>query len=61
MVIYDRWGEIVYEMTSLDQQWGGNKQDGDYYLQSGVYNYTIVGIDNRGKEFTQRGSINIIR
>ncbi len=61
MLIYDRWGKLVYEINSLDQRWGGNAQDGDYYLPIGVYNYTLDGIDNRGKEFTQRGSINIIR
>jgi len=61
MLIFDRWGHQVYQITSLDQRWGGNKQDGDYYLPSGVYNYIIDGIDTRGKEFTQKGSINIIR
>ena len=61
MVIFDRWGHVVYQITSLDQRWGGNKQDGEYYLPSGVYNYILDGIDTRGKEFTQKGSINIIR
>ena len=61
MLIFDRWGHQVYQINSLDQRWGGNKEGGDYYLPSGVYNYTIDGIDTRGKEFTQRGSINIIR
>ena len=61
MKIYDRWGKQVYQMTSLYQGWGGNMEGKDYYLPIGVYNYTIEGIDTRGKEFTQQGSINLVR
>jgi gliding motility-associated-like protein len=61
MLIYDRWGTKVYEINSLNEHWGGNKQGGEYYLPSGVYNYTIEGINTRGREFSQRGSINIVR
>ena len=61
MHIYDRWGKLVYEITSLDQRWGGHAVGSDYYLPNGVYNYIIEGIDTRGKEFTQTGSVNIIR
>lgn len=61
MLIYDRWGALVFEINSLDQHWGGNKQGEEYYLPAGVYNYTIEGINTRGREFSQRGSINIIR
>lgn len=61
MLIFDRWGGLVYEINSLNQHWGGNKQGENYYLPSGVYNYTIEGIDNHGREFTQRGSVNLIR
>jgi gliding motility-associated-like protein len=61
MQIFDRWGKQVYELNALNQTWGGNMQGGDYYLPIGVYNYTINGIDNYGREFTQRGSINLIR
>lgn len=61
MKIYDRWGKQVYQLTSLYQGWGGNMEGKDYYLPIGVYNYTIEGIDTRGKEFTQQGSINLVR
>lgn len=61
MLIYDRWGALVYELNSLDQHWGGNKMGEEYYLPAGVYNYTIEGINTRGREFSQRGSINIVR
>jgi len=61
MIIYDRWGNKVYELDSPDQRWGGNNQGGGYYLENGVYNYVIKGKDDKGIEFVQKGSVNLIR
>lgn len=40
--IYDRWGEMIYQMTSPDDVWMGNYQKGgEYYVQDGVYNWIL--------------------
>jgi gliding motility-associated-like protein len=59
MLIFDRWGEIVYEMTSLDDYWDGtyNKlpcQDGTY-----VWKLKYTDFANNKKEIT--GHINLLR
>lgn len=59
MLIFDRWGEIVYEMTSLEDYWDGtyNKlpcQDGTY-----VWKLKYTDFANNKKEIT--GHINLLR
>ena len=41
MKIFDRWGELVFSTTDINQGWVGNSIDGVYYLTSGVYSYVI--------------------
>ena len=57
--IYDRWGEKVFETTSLDNGWDGtfrgkkmNKAVFVYYLEA-----TFVG----GEEVTQKGDITLVK
>jgi gliding motility-associated-like protein len=41
--IFDRWGEMIYEMTSPDEVWMGNHlKGGEYYVQDGVYNWILL-------------------
>lgn len=59
MLIFDRWGEIVYQMTSLEDYWDGtyNKlpcQDGTY-----VWKLKYTDFANNKKEIT--GHINLLR
>ncbi|MFM6933918.1 MAG: PKD domain-containing protein [Flavobacteriales bacterium] len=59
MLIFDRWGEIVYEMTSTEDYWDGtyNKrpcQDGTY-----VWKLKYTDFANNKKEIT--GHINLLR
>jgi gliding motility-associated-like protein len=57
--IYNRWGELVYQSTSLNAQWDGTENG----KQSPVATYVwqIKYVENSGKEGEQVGLVNLIR
>ena len=59
--IFNRWGEIVFESADTDFNWDGSHKNGDYYNQTGVYNYLISykSLDTSAKEI--KGVVNLIR
>lgn len=74
MIIYNRWGEIVFENEKFDKEadcnscakdsWDGTRGDrmkGDSYLPNGVYYWfaTFKDYDGIGHEFS--GKVNLIR
>lgn len=63
--IYNRWGIMVYETTSLDQAstsgWDGiNRQTGKPETM-GSYKYILKGKFNSGKSIERSGTIHLIR
>jgi gliding motility-associated-like protein len=59
--IYNRWGDVVFESTDIDEAWMGNAYNGDYFVPDGVYNYTITYFDMLEKPTVLKGTINIQR
>jgi gliding motility-associated-like protein len=41
LIIFDRWGGVVYESTDLYGRWNGSVKGSDYYAQPGVYVYHL--------------------
>ncbi len=41
ILIFDRWGEVVFESYDYEQSWKGDFQDGEYFVPNGVYQYLI--------------------
>ena len=42
MQIFNRWGEIVFETTDLNEPWNGKVGvDGDYFSRNGTYSYRV--------------------
>ena len=39
--IFDRWGELVFSTSDINQPWVGNKLDGEYYLTTAVFSYVL--------------------
>jgi gliding motility-associated-like protein len=39
--IFNRWGETVFESYNLNTSWDGSHMNGDYYVETGLYNYVI--------------------
>ena len=59
--IYDRWGELVYTSTDLDEPWIGDVNGGSHYAPDGVYHWVIkaAGFDTDAQEF--RGFVHLLR
>ncbi len=56
--IFDRWGELVYHWTSIEDGWDGTYLGKE--AQEGVYVYRIV-INTSCERRTQQGSITVFR
>jgi gliding motility-associated-like protein len=57
--VYDRWGEKVFETTSLDVGWDGSFRGKDMNKAVFVYYLEATFID--GKEVTQKGDITLVK
>lgn len=57
--IYSRWGEKVFETSSLTQSWDGTYQGKN--LDTGVFVYRASGITIDDKPFEIKGNITLIR
>jgi gliding motility-associated-like protein len=58
IIIYNRWGDIIYEASPYKNDWGGKNQRGED-LPPGVY-YFILRI-RLDKTYTQFGSVILVR
>jgi hypothetical protein len=61
MIIYDRWGSIVFETTDLNIGWDGTEASGSRLAPVGTYTYKIrtIGEDNVPTFLT--GPVTLIR
>ena len=59
MIIYDRWGEVVYSTTDKSQGWDG-KIKGEN-AQAGQYMYRIEVVDLTGLKTVRTGAVLLIR
>jgi gliding motility-associated-like protein len=57
--IFNRWGTEMFYWTDPAKGWDGRK--GGKYVPSGVYFYVIEAKGSNGKNYLQKGHINIIR
>ena len=60
MSIYNRWGELIFTMHSMDESWDGSYKG--FPCQDGTYVWKIVYTDlNSKKEKKMSGHINLLR
>ena len=55
MMIFNRWGELIFETTALDMGWGGEE------WPVGVYFYRVYYRDSQGLNEKVLGSLSLIR
>ena len=41
LVIFDRWGNVVFESNNINERWNGSVNGSDYYSQPGVFVYNL--------------------
>jgi gliding motility-associated-like protein len=59
--IYDRWGNPVFHSMDPNEAWLGEFQSGEYYNQTGVYNYLIKYTADTIDAQYLRGHITLLR
>jgi gliding motility-associated-like protein len=59
LVIYDRWGHVVFETTDQSEGWDGTSQG--KALPSGVYAFRLTYTDRMGLTFKHTGNITLVR
>lgn len=66
LLIFDRWGEVVFKTNDINEPWLGEHNDGEYFVMDDVYNYLIttyvkgLPLDKKNRR-KYRGHITIIR
>jgi gliding motility-associated-like protein len=60
MLIYNRWGELLFQTNSIDPGWLGFSDNG-YSYPDGVYDYRINATGKDGQVYERSGSVTLIR
>ena len=58
-IVYDRWGEKVFESTSLSDGWDGNFRG--KAMNPGVFMYYLTVDFKDDTSVTQKGDVTLIR
>ena len=61
LVIYDRWGELIYKTTDVNQFWNGAKNNSGEILKQDVYVYKITFKDEKKKNYERVGHVSLLR
>jgi len=59
MIIYDRWGKLVFHSSDIEAGWDGNINGAK--ASEGVYVWHISYYDVLGKYYTAKGSVTLIK
>lgn len=59
IVIYNRWGEQVFEADSMDEEWDGMRNG--QALDPAVFVYHVTGRFDTGEPIDQKGNITLLR
>jgi len=61
LVIYNRWGRLVFESKDFTQVWDGTHYQTEEPCSEGVYFYILRVNDFEGKAFEQQGNLTLFR
>ncbi|MDP2175945.1 MAG: gliding motility-associated C-terminal domain-containing protein [Bacteroidota bacterium] len=59
MSIFNRWGELIFEITNVQPFWDGNFKN--QICQEGVYMYSLTIVDLQEKKHFKNGTISLLR
>ncbi len=59
--IFNRWGNIVFETTTVGQGWDGSVVGKSKDGNEGVYAYQVTGHLEDGKEINQKGTVTLMK
>ena len=58
MLIFNRWGELIYESEDMNEQWDGTHQSKK--VQADTYVYKIFATNNEKSVFKKAGKVSVI-
>lgn len=58
--IFNRWGQLVYKLTSIGQKWDGVLNNGNN-ATDGTYFYILLAKGYDGKDYNLQGSLSLFR
>ena len=61
MLIFDRWGNMVYKTEDMNKPWDGKANNGNEWAQGDVYVYSIEVTDFKMIKHKYRGTVTLIR
>ena len=61
IIIYNRWGNVIYTSYDTESGWDGRTKLGDDYVQSGIYFYEFKLKDKYGNSYNRRGTLSVLR
>ena len=59
LIIFNRWGEIMFRTTDKNEKWDGNYKNAP--AQQDVYAYKLIAHSLNGEEYLYSGTITLIR
>jgi gliding motility-associated-like protein len=61
MMVFNRWGEEIFETNSLLVSWDGKANHGNETAQQDVYLYLVVLKDSKGVEHRYTGTVTLVK
>ncbi|MBA3972205.1 MAG: gliding motility-associated C-terminal domain-containing protein, partial [Bacteroidetes bacterium] len=61
MLIYDRWGNMIYKTTDINEGWDGKANGGDKIAQIDVYVWKVITKDYKGDDHQYLGTVTIVK
>ncbi|MES2591147.1 MAG: PKD domain-containing protein [Bacteroidota bacterium] len=61
MMIFDRWGNLIYRTDSINKPWDGRINNGNEIAQQDVYVYSIKLSDFKNRKHTYKGIVTLVR
>lgn len=59
LLIYNRWGQVIFESRSQQKGWDGKMKNGDF-APAGVYAWAVWYFDFLGRERKQQGTVTLL-
>ena len=59
LLVYDRWGNLLFKTTTLEKGWNGYLAGRE--APQGTYTYSLSVTDKYGERYSKSGTVNLIR
>ena len=61
MLIFDRWGELIYSTNDINLGWDGTVNEGSHLAQQDVYSYQIQIVDVFNQQHQYIGKVTLLK